>query len=170
MRTIILCSFLLLVAFSANAQGTAGATDITAAQVRAFIAKAPRDRNSDLPIRVVDAGGYHVGVFGVFRPKNTAPAANVHQTNVTEVYYILDGAGVLVTAGTLKKPSTPRPSTLGPWTDMGSAGIDRGKSRRVAKGDIVIIPGGVPHMWASMEGDITYLILRPDPSNKIPLK
>lgn len=170
MRTITFCSFLLLIASSANAQGPSGATDITAAQVRAFIAKAPKDRNSDLPIRVVDAGGYRVGVFGVFRPKNTPPAANVHQTNVTEVYYILDGAGVLVTGGTLKNPATPRPSTLGPWTDMGSAGIDGGKSRRVAKGDVVIIPGGVPHMWASMEGDITYLIVRPDPSNKLSLK
>jgi mannose-6-phosphate isomerase-like protein (cupin superfamily) len=170
MRTLVFCSFLLLVASSANAQAPAGATDITAAQVRAFVEKAPRDRNSDLPIRVVDSGGYHVGVFGVFRPKNTPPAATVHQTNVTEVYYMLDGAGVLVTGGELKKPTTPRSSTLGGWTDMGSPGIDGGKSRRIAKGDVVIIPGGVPHMWASLEGDITYLIVRPDPGKMIPLK
>ena len=80
MRIAVFCSFVLLVVSSASAQAPAGATDITAAQVRAFVEKAPKDHNSDLPLRVVDVGGYHVGVFGVFRPKNTPPAANVHQT------------------------------------------------------------------------------------------
>jgi uncharacterized RmlC-like cupin family protein len=38
------------------------------------------------------------------------------------------------------------------------------------KGDIVITPGGVPHSWRSLEGDITYLIIRADPNNQITLK
>jgi len=170
MRNLILGIFALLVATSARAQMPADATDITAAQVQAFLKDAPRDRNTDRPIRVIDAGGYHVGVFGVFRPKDAPIAANVHQTDATETYYMLDGAGVLVTGGTLKKPTTPRPSTMGNWTDVGSSGIEGGTSRRLSKGDVVIIPGGVPHGWASVEGDISYLIVRSDPSKKIPLK
>jgi mannose-6-phosphate isomerase-like protein (cupin superfamily) len=94
----------------------------------------------------------------------------VHQTNVAEVYYVLDGAGMLVTGGALKKPATPRPSTLGNWTDVASDGIEGGTSRRVTKGDVIIIPGGVPQGWASTEGDVTYLIVRPDPDNKLSLK
>ena len=170
MRKIVLGIFLMLVASSARAQAPTVATDITAAQVQAFLKDAPRDRNSDRPIRVIDAGGYRVGVFGVFRPKGTPPNATVHQTNVAEVYYVLDGAGMLVTGGTLKKPATPRPSTLGNWTDVASDGIEGGTSRRVTKGDVIIIPGGVPHGWASTEGDVTYLIVRPDPDNKLALK
>lgn len=170
MRTIFTGMFLLLVASSARAQAPMVATDITAAQVQAFIKDAPHDRNSDRPMRVVDAGGYRVGIFGVFRPKSAPPNATVHQTNVAEVYYMLDGAGMLVTGGTLKKPATPRQSNLGNWTDIGSTGIDGGTARRIAKGDIVIIPGGVPHGWASTEGDITYLIVRPDPEKKLALK
>jgi mannose-6-phosphate isomerase-like protein (cupin superfamily) len=170
LRNIATGFFLLFIAFTAKAQAPMVATDITAAQVRAFIKDAPRNQNSDRPMRVVDAGGYRVGVFGVFRPQNTPPAANVHQTNVTEIYYMLEGAGMLVTGGTLRKPVMPHPSALGNWTDLSSAGIDGGVSRRVAKGDIVIIPGGTPHMWASLEGDLTYLIVRPDPSKKLALK
>jgi mannose-6-phosphate isomerase-like protein (cupin superfamily) len=170
MRKIMIGMLLLLSASVARAQAPTSATDITAAQVQAFIKDAPRDRNSDRPMRVVDAGGYRVGIFGVFRPKGTAPNATVHQTNVSEVYYMLDGAGMLVTGGTLKKPATPRQSTLGNWTDVGSDGIDGGTSRRIAKGDVVIIPGGVPHGWASTEGDVTYLIVRPDPDKKLSLK
>jgi mannose-6-phosphate isomerase-like protein (cupin superfamily) len=170
MRKMVLGIFVILMASSVKAQTPTAATDITAAQVQAFIKDAPRDRNSDRPIRVIDVGGYRVGVFGVFRPKETPPSATVHQTNVTETYYMLEGAGVLVTGGTLRKPVTPRQSNLGNWTDNGSEGIEGGVSRRLAKGDVVIIPGGVPHGWASLEGDITYLIVRSDPDKKVPLK
>jgi mannose-6-phosphate isomerase-like protein (cupin superfamily) len=170
MRKIVLGIVVMLTASSVKAQSPMAATDITAAQVQAFIKDAPRDRNSDRPIRVIDAGGYRVGVFGVFRPKDTLPSAIVHQTNVTETYYMLEGAGVLVTGGTLRKPLTPRQSSLGNWMDTGSDGIEGGVSRRLAKGDVVIIPGGVPHGWASLEGDITYLIVRSDPDKKLPVK
>lgn len=170
MHKIVMGIFVLLIASSARAQAPMAATDITAAQVQAFIKDAPHDRNSDRPIRVIDAGSYRVGVFGVFRPKESMPTATVHQTDVSETYYMLEGAGVLVTGGTLRKPVTPRQSGLGNWTDLGSDGIEGGVSRRLAKGDIVVIPGGVPHGWASLEGDITYLIVRSDPSKKLPLK
>jgi hypothetical protein len=170
MRKIVIVIFVMLMASSVKAQSPMAATDITAAQVQAFIKDAPRDRNSDRPIRVIDVGGYRVGVFGVFRPKDTPASATVHQTNVTETYYMLEGAGVLVTGGTLRKPATPRQSNLGNWTDNGSDGIEGGVSRRLAKGDVVMIPGGVPHGWASLEGDITYLIVRSDPDKKVPLK
>ena len=170
MRKTMLGMLLLFVAGSAKAQAPKAATDITAAQVQAFIKDAPKDRNSDRPMRVVDTGGYRVGIFGVFRPKSAPLNATVHQTNVSEVYYMLEGAGTLVTGGTLKKPATPRQSTLGNWTDVASNGIEGGVSRRIAKGDIVVIPGGVPHGWASTESDITYLIVRPDPDKKLEVK
>ncbi|HEV2521726.1 MAG TPA: hypothetical protein VGT24_05035 [Candidatus Acidoferrales bacterium] len=170
MRKIVLVIFAVLVASSARAQAPTATTDITAAQIQAFIKDAPHDRNSDRPIRVVEVGGSHVGLFGVFRPKDAPITATVHQTTVTETYYMLEGAGVLVTGGTLRQPTTPRNSNLGNWTDLGSAGIEGGVSRRLTKGDVVIIPGGVPHGWASVESDITYLIVRSDPEKKIPLK
>ncbi len=170
MRKIVLVIFVMLIATSVKAQAPTAATDITAAQVQAFIKDAPHDRNSDRPIRVIDVGGYRVGIFGVFRPKDAPVTATVHQTNVTETYYMLEGAGVLVTGGTLRKPVKPRQSTLGDWMDLGSDGIEGGVSRRLTKGDVVIIPGGVPHGWASAEGDITYLIVRSDPEKKVPLK
>ena len=124
MRKIVMAIFVMLIASSAKAQAPMSATDITAAQVQAFLKDAPRDRNTDRPIRVIDTGGARIGIFGVFRPKDAQPTVTIHQTNVTETYYMLEGAGVLVTGGTLRKPSTPRQSNLGNWTDTGSDGID----------------------------------------------
>jgi mannose-6-phosphate isomerase-like protein (cupin superfamily) len=170
MRVVFGIVVALLVASTASAQSPLGATNITAADIQAFLNASPRDRNSDRPIRVVDAGGYRAAIFGVFRPKDAPVTSTVHQTKAFEVYYMLEGAGQLVTGGMQRAPGTPRPSAMGGWTDIGSTGIDGGVERRVAKGDVVIIPGGVPHSWRSVEGDLTYLIVRADPDNQIPLK
>ena len=76
MRKIVMGIFVMLIASSGKAQAPMVATDITAAQVQAFIKDAPRDRNSDRPIRVIDTGGYRVGGAGVLRgrPPPGAPA------------------------------------------------------------------------------------------------
>jgi mannose-6-phosphate isomerase-like protein (cupin superfamily) len=161
---------LLVAAWPAAGQVPPAATDITAQEVRAFLKDAPTGESSDRPIRVIDAGGYRIGVYAAFRPKNAPIAANIHDTHVAEIYYVLEGAGTLMTGGSLRKPLNPHPSAIGSWTDLGSTGIDGGVSRRVAKGDMVIIPGGTPHMWLSQESDLTYLIVRPDPGAALALK
>src|SRR5260370_27981666 len=143
LRGMIVGMFVLLVASSARAQAPPSATDITAAQVQAFIKDAPHDRNSDRPMRVIDVGGYRIGIFGVFRPKSAPPNATVHQTNITETYYMLEGAGTLVTGGTLRQPPTPPPPTLAHWPNLGGTAIKAPPSRRIPKADIVSTPVGV---------------------------
>ena len=165
MKTIA-AIFAAVSSFSAVAQTPPPAIDVTAADVQAFLKQLPRDAVNDKPIRIVDVGGYRVGVYGVLRPKAVQQEAVLHETKVTEVYHMLDGAGTLVTGGTLIDPKREPPET----TTLRGSRIEGGTSRRVTKGDIVIIPGRVPHWWSKLEGDITYLIVRPDPEGKLPLK
>jgi len=49
----------------------------------------------------------------------------------------------------------------GPSAD--GAAIQGGTSRRIKAGDVVIIPAGTPHSFSSVEGSITYLVIRVDP-------
>src|SRR5712692_7397996 len=84
---------------SAFAQDPLPATDVTSAQMQAFLKALPRDAITDAPVRVVDVGGYRVCVFGVFRPKTRPGDAIAHETKTAEVYYILEGGGTLVTGG-----------------------------------------------------------------------
>src|SRR6516162_11810808 len=92
----------VLVAISAVAQTPPlPATFVPNADIQTFIDALPRDAVSDKPIRSVDVGGYHVAVYGVFRPKSVRQEANRHDTKVTEIYYILDGNATLVTGGVL---------------------------------------------------------------------
>jgi hypothetical protein len=166
MRAVIVVSMVALVAVSATAQQPPlPATDVPSAQIQAFIDKLPKDAISDLPIRVVDVGDYRVGVYGVFRPKSVRQDAILHEVRTTEVYYMLEGAGTLVTGGRLIDERRE-----GTSTSVRGSRIEGGVTRRVAKGDVVIIPGRTPHWWSDLEGDIRYLIVRPDPDNRLTLR
>ena len=68
---------------------TAPATHVTKADIDAFIAQMAPDRIADSPIRAIDVGGYRVGVFAVIRPKDSPQDAIYHDTNMTEILYIL---------------------------------------------------------------------------------
>ena len=146
------------------------AVDVTAAAAKAFIDKLPKDRISDLPIRVADVGGYKVGVYGVFRPKALPGGSIRHETSVTEIYYMLEGTGTLVTGGKIpdEKSTGVSPNTKRP--NFGGTKIDGGVTRKVVPGDVIIIPGNVPHWWSALDTDIRYLIFRPDPEGLQPLR
>jgi mannose-6-phosphate isomerase-like protein (cupin superfamily) len=146
------------------------AVDVTGADVTAFLDRLPRDRVSDLPIRIADVGGYKVGVYGVFRPKTSLQTAIAHETTVSEIYYMLEGTATLVTGGSMidRKDAGPSPNTKRP--NYRGSRIEGGVTRRVVPGDVVIIPGRVPHWWSQLESDIRYLIFRPDPEGLQPVK
>ena len=139
------------------------ALDVTAGDIKTFIDKLPKDRITDAPIRITDVGGYKVGVYGVLRPKGVVQSANRHQTTVTEIYYMLEGTATIVTGGTMvdEKPTGTSPNTQRP--NFQGAGINGGVSRHVGPGDVIVIPGNLPHWWSSLDTDIRYLIFRPDP-------
>jgi len=173
MRSALMVLLLVAVAEAAAAQAPAAApvlpaTDVTGNDIKKFIDALPKDAISDLPIRAVETGADHrIGIYGVFRPKSQPGDAIAHETRTTEVYYILEGAGVLVTGGKivdLKPPPAGR--NPGPRGDR----IEGGVSRRVSAGDVIIIPGRTPHWWSSLEGDIRYMIVRSDPAGRMTLK
>lgn len=162
----MLTALLALTARPVTAQESPQATDVTSAVIQKFINALPRDPVSDRPIRTVEVtGDYRVGVYGVFRPQEVPGGANLHPVNTTEIYYMLEGIATLVTGDTLID-ETPAPT----GTSLRGSGIEGGVSRMVTKGDVIIIPGHTPHWFSSLETDIEYLIFRPDPDNRIPLR
>lgn len=164
--TILAAALVLFTAVGADAQSPLPATDVTAEDIDAFLDDLPDDEISDRPIRVVDVGGYRVGVYGVFRPGEIDGDAILHEVVRSEVYYMLEGGGTLVTGGELIDPRRSSPES----TSLRGDGIRGGESRRVEAGDVVIIPGGTPHWWREIDGDIRYLIIRPDPEGTLTLR
>jgi mannose-6-phosphate isomerase-like protein (cupin superfamily) len=133
----------------------------------------PEGGATDRQIRVVDLGKYNVAVGVLHRgaTREGAPVAAISHDRVTEVYYILSGGGTLVTGGTILNP-TPFPAD-GEIVkiDVGSSqsGTFQGGDRLpVGPGDIVIIPAGVPHGFADVKDQVTYLSIRPDLDHVLP--
>ena len=149
------------------------AVDVTVADIEAALATAAPDVASDLPIRVVSAGSYNIGIYVVNRPKTIKNNAIIHETQVAEVYHILKGSGTLVTGGTLAGPITreaPGTTVLSSINNVRGTSITGGRSRHVSAGDVVVIPGYVAHWWSSLDSDMTYLVVRPDPAKVLPRK
>ncbi len=152
---------LVLMASPVVAQDAPEATDVTSADIQKFINALPRESVSDRSIRIVNVtGDYQVGVWGVFRPKEFPGGANLHEVNTTEIYYMLEGVATLVTGGTLTDANDLTPGR----------GIEGGVSRRVTKGDVIIIPGYTAHWFSELETDIEYLIIRTDPDNRFDIR
>jgi mannose-6-phosphate isomerase-like protein (cupin superfamily) len=150
------------------------ATDISAADVDATLKRAIASKTVDTPIRTVDAGGHNIGVGLVHRPKGTNLPGGASHDKVSEVYHVLEGAGTLVTGGTLVNPQR-RAGASEVVTQINGPGfsgtsIDGGVRRRIAKGDIVIIPAGTPHWFPEVEEDLTYTVVRVDPMRVVTLK
>ena len=153
-------------AWSQEAPKTAPATHVTKDQIEAFIAQLPPQRISDSMIRGLEVGGYRVGVYAVVRPKDSPQDAIYHDTNMTEILYILKGSATLITGGVIPDARPP----ARPGGNYTGTKIDGGTSRRVVPGDVIITPGRTPHLWADIESDMSYLVFRPDPDGKMPLK
>ena len=163
-----------------SAQRAAGeaipATDVKAAAIQATLQQEIASARPvvDTPIRTVDAGGHNVGVGLVYRI-SPAQGGSASHDKVTEVYYILEGAGTLVTGGKLVDPErrTTAQETVTGINGPGVSGakIQDGVSRRIAKGDVVIIPAGTPHWWSAVEApSLNYLVVRVDPARVVALK
>ncbi len=168
MRSALIFSF-TLAAVAQGPKSSAPATYVTPDQMTAAMKAAPNQNAplNDRPVRVIDAGGRYLGV-AVVRRTSADQSALVHD-KIDEIYYILDGGGMLVTGGTLVNgKQTASSPTIGPgWS---GTSIEGGQSRRVNPGDVVFIPGGTAHMFTQLDGPIRYLVYRVDPSKVIALK
>jgi mannose-6-phosphate isomerase-like protein (cupin superfamily) len=150
------------------------ATDIPAADIQRTLKHAIETKTIDTPIRTIDAGGHNVGLGLVHRPKGSSLSGGASHDKVTEVYHVLEGAGTLVTGGTLLNPQR-REGASEVVTQINGPGfsgtaIDGGVRRRITKGDVVIIPAGTPHWFPDIEEDLTYTVVRIDPSRVVTLK
>jgi mannose-6-phosphate isomerase-like protein (cupin superfamily) len=91
-------------------------------------------------------------VWGIRRTKPTA--AEIHEA-FDDVWYVLEGAGTLVTGGTVVDATTASPGEIrGP-------SVKGGETRRVQKGDFVYIPAGTPHWISAVDGpELLYTVVK----------
>ena len=67
----------------------------------------------------------------------------------TELHHIVDGAATVVTGGKVVRGAAGTPAT-----------VEGGVTRRVTKGDVILVPADTVHWYKEVEGSVTYLEVR----------
>ena len=138
---------------SASAQGAqpapapapgSPATYKSAADLAAVLAKANASAAGMKTSAISNTDQYRVNIVH----RDRAAGALAHAGN-TELLYILEGSGTIVTGGTIVPAADGKP-----------ASIANGISQAFAKGDVVIVPPGSAHWFAKLDAPVTYLEVR----------
>lgn len=92
--------------------------------------------------------------FKVQTGRRTGPGeVEIHEQD-TDVFYILEGTATFVTGG---KAVEPRTVSAG---EIRAKEITGGEERKLAKGDVIVIPRGVPHWFKQVDGTFVYFVVK----------
>jgi glc operon protein GlcG len=72
----------------------------------------------------------------------------------TDIFYVTDGEATIVTGGTMVGGRQTAPNQL-----RGSD-VKGGETRHLKKGDVIVIPAGVPHWFKEVPASINYLTIK----------
>jgi glc operon protein GlcG len=97
------------------------------------------------------ASGSDLSVSGSHR---TGPGQVEVHDKQTDIMYFLDGTATLVTGGTMVGGKQSGP---GQW--LGTS-VTRGETRKVVKGDVIVVPAGTPHWFKEVPGPISYYVVK----------
>jgi uncharacterized protein GlcG (DUF336 family)/mannose-6-phosphate isomerase-like protein (cupin superfamily) len=99
---------------------------------------------------LLETAGYKVHASRRVEPGQ----AEIHALD-TDVVYVVDGSATLVTGGKAidKKEIAPN--------EIRGTKIDGGDEHHITKGDVIVIPNGVPHQFTAVTGELHYFVCKP---------
>src|ERR1700692_4459954 len=125
-------------------------TFVPAKELLSDITRAPQQEHGIALRSYLSASGYSATVVR----RTRAGSAEVHR-NVSDIWYVIDGGGTLVTGGSLVGE---RETESG---ELRGKSVSGGTARRIAKGDLVGIPAGIPHWVSAIDGaQLVYLVVK----------
>ena len=99
---------------------------------------------------LLETAGYKVHASRRVEPGQ----AEIHTLD-TDVIYVVEGAATLVTGGKVPdaKPIAPN--------ELRGSKVEGGQEHHIDKGDVVIIPNGLPHQFSAVTGELHYFVCKP---------
>ena len=85
--------------------------------------------------------------------RDQAGMVELHEKDA-DIIYVLDGTATFVTGGTIVDAKTIAPG------EIRGANVNGGETRRISKGDVVIVPAGTPHWFKEVPGPFTYYVVK----------
>jgi quercetin dioxygenase-like cupin family protein len=85
--------------------------------------------------------------------RTAAGHVEVHDKE-TDVIYVTEGAATFVTGGTMIGGQVTKP---GQWA---GTSIQGGETHQLTKGDVVVVPAGIPHWFKEVPQSISYYVVK----------
>ena len=120
---------------------TSGATFVDANRVAAAFAKGQP---------LLETAGYKVHASRRVEPGK----AEIHTLD-TDVIYVVDGSATLVTGGKAVDAKEIAPN------EIRGTKIEGGEEHQITKGELIVIPNGVPHQFTAVRGELHYFVCKP---------
>ena len=92
--------------------------------------------------------------YKILAGRRVAPGNVELHTQDTDIFYIVDGTATFVTGGTIVDPTTTGPGEIRGKATTG------GVPHHLTKGDVVVIPKGVPHWFTEVSGTFLYFVVK----------
>ena len=140
MRLLTLFAFVLAAYSTVAAQQDGQVTYVPADKVAAAFAQGGR---------FASGSDFNASVL-----RRTAAGQSEVHVKETDIFYVVDGEATFVTGGTMVGAKETRANQL-----LGS-GIDGGQVHQLKKGDVIVIPAGVPHWFRDVPTSINYFTIK----------
>ena len=143
MRTFTIASFVAVAALCAGVSATgsnAKVTYIPADQVSAAFAKGGVLLNN--------------GVYQVHASRRDAEGQVEVHSKDADIIYMLEGSTTFVTGGTVVGGQTTAPD------EIRGTNLQGGETRRLTKGDVIVVPRGTPHWFKEVSGPVLYYVVK----------
>jgi glc operon protein GlcG len=72
----------------------------------------------------------------------------------TDIIRVVSGEATFVTGGTVVDPRVTAPG------EVRGASIERGETRRIRSGDVIVVPAGTPHWFKEVSGPVEYFVVK----------
>jgi quercetin dioxygenase-like cupin family protein len=93
--------------------------------------------------------------FKVNASKRIKPSdvVEIHEHD-TDIFYVQEGSATFVTGGTAEEPKQTAPG------EIRAKRIVSGTTRHLSKGDVIVIPTGIPHQFTEVTGTFLYFVVK----------
>ena len=93
--------------------------------------------------------------YKVNASRRDAPGQVEIHTRATDVIYVVQGSATFVTGGKAVDPKEVAPD------EVRGRAIEGGEAHELTKGDVIVVPAGVPHWFKEVSGPFLYFVCKP---------
>ena len=149
---------MLMLSLAANCQQSASTTSSSSPNTVLYYPNSQVTAGFEKGGPLFDGKDRNYTVMTAHREKSGAATAELHQRD-TDVFYIVDGSATFVTGGKMLDSKNTGPN------EVRGSGIDGGDTRELNKGDVIIIPAGVPHWFKEVKSSFNYFVVKVRPQS-----